>query len=538
MPQTPDADPFTELVDANIDRVDLVDKAANGLPFLMAKSAEDGGPAGLIDPDLVRGLIGKTAAPEPAAAADTVTMTGSPGAIARLIHEAAVRKDAETADPIAKDADAMPDTELDPTTVLAEPTESAPGDANTPGSPAWEAVDAATARKWTSILSRAKAALGVMADREALEAAAGDDCDLDNAFELDDAACAIDYAISVLAPFAVDEEAEVVRGTAELGAVGKALADLPGPLEVIESLGQVQKAGRALSAANEQAIRTAVESLQKVLASLPAAPDTQESGRPVAKKERDMQPETGTASETTIETPAAAVVDPVGKADGEGEGKPAMVAVYDAKGKLVGIVSPDEITPISGADAAEEKPEEPETPAAADLEPAPAAAVGTPSGEGVAKEADTPADPDAAAGDVTKSTTDTDTDSDDVLKSSDLRELVKGLLDEHSATQAAQLTKTGEAVLELAGVVETLKGRLTAVEEQPAEPKVFANGAVPPAHMLRGQDHGAAPVDMAKAAELRKGLYSHSAGEQNEAAVAMQGAAIEALAAIHRGGAR
>ena len=528
---TPEA-PFTELVDADIARVDLVDKAANGLPILMAKQAD--GTAGLMSPDVVRDLIGKAADPEPAAPApavsDAVTVTGSPGAIARLIHDAAVRKGA---DPNTKHADAVTDTDLDPSTVLAEPTGSAPGDANTPGSPAWEAVDAATARKWTSILSRAKSALGVMADREALEAAAGDGCDMDNAFDLEDAACAIDYAISVLAPFAVDEEAEVVRGMAEMETVGKAVADLPGPLEVIESLGHVRKAGRALSAANERAIRDAVDSLTKVLASLPAAPEPQESGRPVAKKEHAM-PETGTASET-IETPAAAVVEPVGKADGEGEGKAAMVAVYDAKGKLVGIVSPDEITPISGADAAE-APEAPAEPAG-DLAPAPAAAVGTPSGEGVAKEADTTTVDAAPEGDVAKSTT--DTDSDDVLKSSDLRELVKGLLDEHSAGQAAQLTKTGEAVLELASVVETLKGRLSVVEEQPAEPKVFANGATPSATpVLRGQDQGAAPVDMAKARELRKGLYSSSAGEQNEAAVAMQGAAIAALEAIHRGGAR
>jgi hypothetical protein len=523
MPHTPD-DEFTELIDASIGRVDLVDKAANGLPILMAKHADDG-PAGLMTPDLVRDLIGKTAGPEPRAA-ETVTMSGSPGALARLIHEAGVRP-ADDA-PIAKDADmATPETDLDPTVVLAEPAEDAPGDPNTPGSPAWEAVDAATARKWTAILSRAKSALGVMADRELVEAASGDADDLDSALDLDDAACAIDYAISVLAPFAVDEQAEVHCAIAELEAVGKALAGLdPAALDVIEALTQVAKAGRSLSASNERAIREAVESLQKVLASLPAAPDTQESGRPVAKKETDM-PETGTAPEI-VETPA---VEPVGKA--EGEGKAPMVAVYDAKGKLVGIVDPTEITPISGADAGEDKPEPEaeapaEAPAAADLEPAPAAEVGVPA-EDVAKEADVE---DAAAGDVAKTTP--TTDSDDILKSS-ITELVKSLLDERSATQTAQLTKTGEAVVELATLVETLKGQVRALEEQPAEPRVFANGATPPAHLLRGQDNGAAPVDMAKARELKKAMYGGTAPEQNAAAVEMQTAAIDALKAIHRG---
>ncbi|MFE5037168.1 hypothetical protein [Streptomyces sp. NPDC056683] len=528
MPHTPDDD-FTELIDANIDRVDLVDKAANGLPFLMAKAAADGGPAGLFAPDLVRDLIGKSAAPAPEAA-DTVTMTGTPGALAQLIHKAGGRLvDA----PITKDADTMAtEADLDPTVVLAEPEGDAPGDVNTPGSPAWEAVDAATARKWTAILARAKSALGVMADRELLESAAGDAGDFDAALDLDDAACAIDYAISVLAPFAVDEESEVIRGTAELDAVGKALGDFDAaPLDVIESLTQVAKAGRTLSAANENAIRNAVESLQKVLASLPAAPDTQDSGRPVAKKETDM-PETGTAPET-VETPA----EPIGKADAGAEGKAPMVAVYDAKGKLVGIVDPTEITPISGADAAEEPAEAAEAapaPVADDLTPAPAAEVGTPTDdEDVAKEAAPVEDAAPAdAGDVTKTT---DTDSDDILKSSDIRDMVKGLLDEHSAGQMAQLTKTGEAIVELADLVETLKGQVKALEEQPAVPQVFANGAQPPAHLLRGQDRGAQPVDMAKARELKKSLYGGTATEQNEAAKTMQTAAIEALQAIHRG---
>jgi hypothetical protein len=529
MPTPPDGE-FTELVDATIPRVDLVDKAANGTSFLIAKAA-DGSPAGLINPDIVRGLIGKAADPKPEPAGDThmtLRIDGLPDAetLADLVGKAIGRPAADPS--IVKEAAMATPEDLDPTVVLAEPAEDAPGDVNTPGSPAWEAVDAATARKWTSILSRAKSALGVMADRELLEAAGGDPDDFDSALNLDDAACAIDYAISVLAPFAVDEEAEVIQGTADLEAVGKALTGLLDPLEVIESLGQVRKAGRSLSSANEQAIRSAVESLQKVLASLPAAPDTQESGLPVAKKETDM-PETPEIEPATVE--------PVGKADGEG--KPPMVAVYDAKGKLVGIVDPGEITPISGADATEDTSEE--APAAAeaapeaaadDLAPAPADAVGTPADEDVAKEADATTDDTATGDDVTKTT---DTDSDDILKSSRLTELVKSIVGEQSAGHTAQLTTQGEAIVELAELVETLKGQVVALEEQPAQPGVFANGATPPAHLMRGQDMGAPPVDMAKARELKRTMYAGSAPEQNAAAVEMQSAAIEALKAIHRG---
>lgn len=282
---TPTDDEFTQLVDADIPRVDLVDKAANGMRFILAKRQDDGS-AGLLDPDFVRDLIGKTSGPELSApAGETVTMSGSPAAIARLIHEAAVRQvtkapnetpDDRAADSSLKEVSKMADDEatddLDPTVVLADPSDGAPGIPTDPGSPAWEAIDAATARKWTAILARARTALGVLSDREMMEAASADPDDYDNALDLDDAACAIDYAISVLAPFAVNEQVEADYAD-DMAAVGKALAELDtGQLDTIEALAHVAKAGRVLSAANEQAIRDAVTQLQKVLATLPAAP--------------------------------------------------------------------------------------------------------------------------------------------------------------------------------------------------------------------------------------------------------------------------
>lgn len=621
---SPVEDEFTQLVDADIPRVDLVDKAANGTRFLIAKQADGG--TGLLPPDLVRDLIGK---PEPVekTSEEQVTMTGSPGAIARLIHAAAVRKSADElvakakydADdrkrmagheamqdgsyPIADredlanaihavgrggaDHDAIRrhiearaealgassmipdnwaadgslkkeravakatelDTDMDPAVIVAEPDGTAPGNPTTPGSPAWEAIDAATARKWTGILARARAAVDLLADREMMEAASGaDPDDAEQAYDLQDACCAIDYAISVLAPFAVAEQAEADCGE-EMAAVGKALHGFdPAELDTIEALGAVAKAGRVLSTANEAAIRGAVESLQKVLASLPAAPTTEESGRTVAKtanEESNMpqpatsddtvrasgqEPAMGTAGPAPKQPAGAPAAEPVAKADGEKE----MVAVYDKKGNLVGICDPEKITRIAGAEADNEGDDDvpaddantaaaaaPETP---DLEPAPAADAGT------------PADAAASDDDVTKAepTNPTDdTTSDDVLKSS-ITELVKSLLDDHSATQTAELTKQREAVLELANVVDTLKGRIGTLEEQPAEPRVFTNGAVPPAHMLRGQDQGAPPIDVAKARDLKQTLYKGTAREQNQAAIEMQTTAIEALQRIHQ----
>lgn len=628
----PVEDEFTELVDADIPRVDLVQGAANGTRFLIAK--REGG-AGLLDADYVRELIGKSE-PEPEQAGETVTMTGSPAAMAKMIHQAAQRyamtpaevdtqpayfaevteftelaKAKYNADdrkrmagtgaamddgsyPIADREDLtravravgrggaghdairrhiisrakslgasaeIPDNwnsdgslkegsvskmeldestdGMDPTVVLAAPDQEAPGDPMDPGSPAWEAIDAATAQKWTSILARAKAAIDVLAQREMLEAAsASGDCDdADNAMDLEDACCAIDYAISVLAPFAVSEQSESDMGADMMAAVGKALAGWdPAPLDTIEALSQVRKAGRVLSSANESAIRGAVDSLQKVLASLPQAPTVPDgSGQPVAKEEKTvtattLEPDTApvekTDADATAPESASTGQAPVEKADGET--KPEAVAVYDKNGNLVGICDPVDITPIAGAKAEEPADDKSEAASAvevapdpADLAPAPAAEVGTPADD-VGKSADT--------------STNTDpTDTSDAVFKSIAADVVTAALADYSATQEQAVAKQADALAHLADVVETLKGQIQALEEQPAPPKVFTNGAVPPAHLLRGQDTGAVSVDMAKAAELRKGLSSPDAGEQNRAALNMQEMAIARLEAIHQG---
>ncbi|MFC1418594.1 hypothetical protein [Streptacidiphilus cavernicola] len=610
---------FTELVDADVPRVDLVSAAANGSPGFLLMKQDDR--AGLMPPDAIRELIGKTAAPFPPAPAETVTMTGSPAAIFKLIHEAAVAKAKYNAADLKRMANSgaamadesypigdrddldravravgrgganhdairrhviarahalgakseipdnwnadgslkgdvtkettMDDDALDPMTALAEPDGNASGMDTDPGSPAWEAVDAATARKWTSILARAKGAVDILADRELMEAAAGDEDDAENAWDLQDACCALDYAISVLAPFAVAEQAEA-DCCDDMQMVGKALAGFDtAALDTVEALGHVRKAGRVLSTANEQAIRGAVDSLQKVLASLPTAPTTEEAGVPVAKtanEEADMAEPTPSADVTEASGQEAAMgvqqanpkpvaglpVTDVAKANGD---KPEMVAVFNANGKLVGIVDPDKITMVSGASADDDSSSAdtssdtggadtsaPAAPEATDLTPAPAAEAGTP--------ADAVPDDDA----VTKSTPDTTLT--DMFKSS-LLAAVESAFTEHSTSQNTVLAKQGEAVLELAGLVKELKGRIGALEEQPAEPRVFTNGAVPPRD-LRGMDRGAAAqVDVAKAREQKDQMYkARNATEQNRIAQDMQADAIAALQAIHQGSAR
>lgn len=627
----PDEDGFTELVDPNVPRVDLVGAPANGTPgWLLLKQDQQ---AGLMPPEAIRDLIGKTAEPTPQE--ETVTMTGSPGAIAKLMHEAAIRAadrdNVEKAEKSTKEINDLPDSDfayiepggskddegktvprdkrhfpimdaahvrnalarigqgakfgqealpkvrsaakkfgidetkkmvggdlddgvdgMDPTVVLAEPDDDdAPGDPNDPGSPAWEAIDAATAQKWLSIAYRVKNALGVMAERELLEAASADPDDAEDAWDLQDAQCAMDYVIGILANFAADEQAEATLGAEAMDAVGKALAGANEPLGTIEALATVRKAGRSLSAANEQAIRDAVSSLQKVLASLPAAPvektANEESDMPTPTTAEDETRESGQAPAMGSQEPepkpeAGVPVTDMAKA-ASGDGKKEVVVVYDQKGRLVGICDPDDITPVANAEAEPDDmgdgqdDESDDTDDAddsaggdenTDLTPQPAADAGTP--------ADNTAGDDDA---VTKTTHNiNDTELSEMLKSSlipALEEIVKT----HSAAQVERLATTGDAVLELAGMVETLKGQVVKLEEQPAQPKVFTQGAGPrplPQH-LRGHDQGGTltDVDFAKAAELKKKLSSSvDAEEQQDAYLQMQQMAIAQLAAMRR----
>ena len=654
-------DDWTEAVDANIPRVDLVGKAANGSGGFLLMKQDTGG---LLDPAHIRSLISKSEPESGPGAANTVTMTGSPAAIAAMIHGAPVRKAGREAieldlrgsivaseanmtalgDTVAKAVmsaakqNDLPDSAfayiepggtkddegktvprklrhfpitdeahvrnalsrapqspfgdkamakiraaakkfgievakvmdmddgidgMDPTVVLAMPDEMAPGDPTDPGSPAWESVDAATARKWTAILARARSALGVMSDREMLEAASADPSDADNAFDLDDAACAIDFAISTLAPFAVDEQAEADCGTADMEMLGKALAAFdPAPLDTIEALGQVRKAGRTLSSANENAIRDAVTSLQKVLASLPA-PTTEESGQTVAKTanlEPDMHeptlsedvtaesgqaPAMGTA-EADPKPIAGAIVTDVAKA-----GKPAQVAIYDANGNLVGTVDPAEITMLTPAQAptattdnsADDAPAETEQPpaaeppaTAADLTPAPSAEAGIPA-DAVPAEDDT----------VAKATETITTPSQDMLKGI-AQDVLKAQLDDWSAAHMEAIAKQA-AGLAQANVVTVLEERNQALEkqveeltkavqeiaDQPAVMAVMGNGALPPKHLLRGQDKGA-PVATDQGESLRKQwAQSGDAVEQKRLSDELNGLAIARLQELRQG---
>lgn len=629
---TPAEEEFTELTEFHPDRVDGVGKGANGVPrFLIAKQDEG---AGLLDPEFVRGLVEKS---EPADPADPwqITLSGSPAAVASLIHKAALRsrgpgQPAHTPEPATPEEAAVADVTkadmgpeldtgvdgLDPTVPLAAPEDDQPGDPTDPGSPAWEAIDAATAQKWLSIAARLKNALAVMADRELLEAATADPEDAEKAWCLEDAQCAVDYVISVLAVFAAGEQAEADLGGEQMDAIGKSAAPAPeavtairkalAPAELadalacLETFGPIAKAGRVLSSVNETHIREAHQRLSTVLAALPQAP-TADDGHAVAKEENmdDDKQAAEVAKDTADEQAANAgpvaatgttglgqprTTGPQGAlpADGPQAAKPGdtgrtvikQVAVYDSRlqlaglvaedalgavtkadgevdltavfnqdGDLIGVVDPAKIMPVSGAGK----------PAPADTAPAEDAA----DAEGPAPAADAdPADmtpaPSSEAGTAADAA---DQDDDGAVAKQDpqdsdgtrnvLKSIVREALAEHLDGQepAEGIAKQAD-VAALLEEVNVLKARLATVEEQPAPPRVFANGATPPEGAiaparpsLRGQEQQGAPgpVNVAKALEQKQRLYgAGNATDQKAIAEEMQGEAINVLAAMHR----
>lgn len=153
--------------------------------------------------------------------------------------------------------------------------------------------------------------------------------------------------------------------------IKEADADAPADLAAFEDLASVLKAGRALSSANESALRNAAEAIQKVLASLPAPEKA-----PVEKETPVAEETTDTPVEKTETEAVEAPVEKEAEAPAEEVEKANMMAVYDAAGRLVGAIKPSALTVIDAAPAAdpeeaaeapaEEAAEEPFEEAAAD----------------------------------------------------------------------------------------------------------------------------------------------------------------------------
>lgn len=535
-------DEFTELVNADFPRVDLVGKAANGIhKFLIAKGAEDDGTRGVIEAAVVRDLVAKANAPKE----NPVTST----AVEKADGEVTVGGDLDAAETFVGDANAV----------------------TQPGSPEWETVDADTAAKWVGILARAKNAVAALANRERAEvfAESGDPSDV---WDLEDAGCAIDAALSMLAPYAVSEAAEAA--SAENEGVFKAATMLfedPFPLTTIEGFDAILKAGRSLSTEVAKQFQGAVVDLGKILSTLPEAPVD------VTKAEVATPPVAGTtqaaivAGENGLDAPALnpeqhganegdetqpAANDNVGAASAEtsasdnarggqtppvsGTTQEAMLggdtgqatpndnpqgapirkagpqqAVYDSAGNLLGTVDPSKITELipEGSGDASTTVEGDATAAEPDAAPVADAATAAP----------TPQTPEAPAPVAAAPAAET---SDDKVEKSAIEQVVKAALEQQAVENAA--------------VLKAMQDRLDHLEA-PAQSRVLSHGVIPDSRQLRGLDkEGDRSVDVSKAADLRERLDSATdmdtrsavEKEMNEAA----GAAWAAMRAGQPGG--
>lgn len=281
-----------EIINPVIKRVDAVDGPATGMPFLILKSN-----------DLPEQPVVKDAEADPAEGIETTNVDGP--------HI---------------DGTDVPDDEAN---------------AAAPGTPAWEATDAAKARTAVDALVQVRDRVRELAAREGAEAAGGDDGDTYSQWDLEDACGALDFALATLAKFAVDEQSEADNGQQAAEADARALG-------LIKSL-----------------------------------------NRRLNTEETTVTDQTETVTKTEAEPPV------VEKAD-----EP-MVAVYDKNGNLLGAVQSDSLTPLAVApDADSDAATEGDAPA----EPAPAAepvteAAATPEAAPAAAPAPEPVAPAAPAPD-------------------------------------------------------------------------------------------------------------------------------------------
>ena len=446
-------DDATEIVNARLPRVDLVKAPASGMPFFIAKQSLE---ETSVTPDPV----------EKSEADDTLA--------------------AATANPKLGD----------------ERPAAAPGDPDDPSSAAWEAVDAANARAAVNTLVELKSLVAGLLSREALEAVTGDDPDDgENAYDLDGVLCALDCALSVLAPFAVTEQAEADDRAED--ALVKASGLAAGCADVIA------KAGRVLSASNETAIRNAVESLQKVLASLPPAKEAD-----MTKADETVEP---TADDVAKAADVATETVEVEKAEEEG----AVDTEPVAKAEDLSELSDDDLKrlAITGEDGQR---------AAALAEIGLRVLTGNPEPDDAPDN-----DGDGVPDDATQDAADVDPNDAgspmDMAKSETDDPIAKALHD----LKADYESKLESVVKELAEAKE----EIAKLGDQPAPSRVLSNGALPPAEHLRGQDDTASAVPPSvQVAELRKEFSETlDPAKQKEIGDQMQSLAFDAITRLHSG---
>lgn len=185
-----------ELVNPDIDRVDAVNGPATGIPFLMFKSAE-GGPA-----------EGATC-PSACAATHPGSEHGE-APVAKSAEEAPAEEVAKAAD----DAEAPAEDAAEEVAKSEEPAAEAPAEEVVKS----EAEDADKAAKAAKTLAALRQVVQELGQSEAAEEDYSSD-----AFDLMDAGAAIDYALAILAKFALTEAVDAATVEKDAAGIRKAL---------------------------------------------------------------------------------------------------------------------------------------------------------------------------------------------------------------------------------------------------------------------------------------------------------------------------
>jgi hypothetical protein len=154
------------------------------------------------------------------------------------------------------------------------------------GSGPWENYDSVSLEQVAQMLASCGHALDAIRQREAVEAAAGNEGDVQDTQDLDMAGDALDAALGVVARLAFHE-----------GAAADALA---------------KKSGRVLSRKNEEHLRAARDHLSHVLAGVANQP---ESGEPDSEENQIMTTVTKEELETMVSTSAQKAVEAARKAE-------------------------------------------------------------------------------------------------------------------------------------------------------------------------------------------------------------------------------
>lgn len=296
---------LTEIVKAEIERVDGVLGPANGTPPLLMKSLPDDGRGAEVAEALAKatddqeGDVEKAAQRTKAQRSDAkFKMRGTDGEVKFPIDDCSDVSDAwglrGHASGVEGGQEAVERHVRRAASALGcdgpwndGKVEKADGEEMAPGSPAWEAQDAAALRAAASQLADLRGRVATSRDREAQE---DEPYDWENASDLDCAVQALDCALGIVARLAFTEQVEAMRPD------------------------DMAKAGRRLSAKTVGAIKTARDHLSTLLGPDGEEPKNTEEDEAVTKQQiaealREATPElvaelakalqAGTVSEST-----------------------------------------------------------------------------------------------------------------------------------------------------------------------------------------------------------------------------------------------